>query len=419
MDRTLLRTVTLLALGALASGSGCETRADPAAAGSPARPDVAKAAAPRLVAVTTAARQSWPRTVRVQGSLLAYENAVIGSKLAGRVERVEVDLGSVVRRGQPMVVLDASELDLRVRLAQSQLEQACAAIALTPEDDEANLKIENAAPVMLEKAMLDEAQSALERGRPLVATRAMTASQLDTFVAQERAAQARYNSAVNAVREQIALIGVRRTELALAQQQLADAHILAPFDGVVDERRVSPGEYVQVGQAVVTLIRSDRLRFTAGVPENHARGVRLGQPVKLEVAGIDRPPDASVCRISPVVTQTSRAVRLEADVPNAAAKLQAGLFAEAEIVVDSEARALSVPASAVTRFAGVQKVWQVVDGQARQVSVRTGREDEGRIEILSGLEAGDQVVATAAQGHDGPVIVSNGPANDATEIPDS
>ncbi len=400
------RTFAAVAVLALAAANGCGENGP----GAKAKPVATQPVAARQVAVTSVALQAWPRTVRVQGSLLAFENATIGSKLAGRVESVEVDLGSVVKRGQPLVVLDRSELDLRVRLAQSQLQQACAAVALTPDDDEAQLKLEGAAPVMLEQALLDEAQSALERGKPLVASRAITSSQLDALVAQMRAAQARLNSALNAVREQVALIGVRRTELAIAQQQLADARILAPFDGVVDERRTSPGEYVQVGQAVVTLVRSDRLRFTAGVPENKAADVRLGQQVLLKVAGVKNPPSATVSRVSPMVMQTSRSVRIEADVPNEPTRLQAGLFAEADVVIDPAAQALAVPASAVSRFAGVQKVWQVTDGTAHQITVRTGREDAGRIEILAGLAPGDQIVTAADKGYDGPVVVANDPA---------
>ena len=416
LSTRLLAAVALTAV-AVAIGCGHAETAAPA----PQKGSAVEKAAPRSVAVTTAAVQSWPRTVRVQGSLLAYENAVIGSKLAGRVESVAVDLGSVVKRGQPLVLLDTSELALRVRLAESQLEQACAAIALKPAEDETKLTLENAAPVMLEQAMLDEAKSALERGQPLVASRAMTAAQMDTLVAQVNAAEARYRSALNSVREQIALIGVRRMELALARQAVDDSHILAPFDGVVDQRRVAPGEYVQVGQAVVTLIRSDRLRFTAGVPESKASAVRLGQVVSLEVAGVEHPPDATVCRVSPMVMQTSRSVRIEADVPNETAHLQAGLFAEADIVVDPDAQALALPASAVTRFAGVQKVWRVTDGRASQLTVRTGREGNGLIEILSGLTPGDQIIIAADQGHDGPVIVNNDPApnNAESELPDS
>jgi multidrug efflux pump subunit AcrA (membrane-fusion protein) len=100
----------------------------------------------------------------------------------------------------------------------------------------------------------------------------------------------------------------------------------------------------------------------------------------------------------------SRSVRIEADVPNADLSLQAGLFAEADIVVDPYAETLAIPASAVSRFAGVYKVWLVKDGHARQQTVRIGREADGRIEILEGIAAGDTIVSKADDGHDGPVM---------------
>src|SRR5690606_17516452 len=131
---------------------------------------------------------------------------------------------------------------------------------------------------------------------------------------------------------------------------------------VVEQRRVTPGEYVPLGQPVVTLVRADRLRFTAGVPESKARDIAGGQHLEIRVAGRDEPVAATITRVSPTVTQTSRAVRIEADVPNDDLELQAGLFAEAEIVVDPLSQALALPASAVSRFAGVRKVWLVVDG---------------------------------------------------------
>jgi multidrug efflux pump subunit AcrA (membrane-fusion protein) len=95
---------------------------------------------------------------------------------------------------------------------------------------------------------------------------------------------------------------------------------------------------------------------------------------------------------------------IEADVPNETLELQAGLFAEAELVVNPDAHAIVVPASAVSRFAGVQKVWLVADGVARQQTVRTGRDDGSRVEIVDGLEVGNQLVRDAAEGHDGPVV---------------
>jgi RND family efflux transporter MFP subunit len=258
---------------------------------------------------------------------------------------------------------------------------------------------------MLEQALVNEAQNNVERGRQLIASRALSQGEYDAFVAQLKAAQARYNAAVNLVAEQVSVIGVRRKELALAQQMVADSRIVAPFNGVVGERRVSPGEFVQAGQAVVTLVRTDRLRFTAGVPESRASAVRVGQRVEIELNKASTPPLAvTISRVSPTVMQSSRSILIEADVPNSKLDLQAGLFAEAELVVDPNAEAVVVPISAVSQFAGVQKVWLVTDGVARQQTVRTGREDKKRVEIVDGLVAGSLLVSDAAEGHDGPVV---------------
>jgi RND family efflux transporter MFP subunit len=366
--------------------------------------------------------EPWPETIRIQGSLLAFEDATIGSKLAGRVEAVAVDVGSIVKRGEVLVTLVRSELDLRVQLAESQLRQACAVIGTTPERDETQFQFHTAPAAMMEQALVNEAQRNVERARPLVASRAMSEGEYDTFVAQLKAAQARYNAALNTVGEQIASIGVRRKELALARQAVADSQITAPFDGVVGERRVSPGEYVQAGQTVVTLVRADRLRYTAGVPESKASAVGLGQRVEI-MHGDDGAKRlvTSVSRISPTVMQSSRSILIEADVPNPTLELQAGLFAEADVVVNPTAQAVVVPVSAVSRFAGVQKVWLVADGVARQQTVRTGREDGRRVEIIDGLPAGSMLVESAADGYDGPIVAVESIADAAlqAQAPDS
>jgi RND family efflux transporter MFP subunit len=383
---------------AMCAAIGCEKTAQPVAV--QAAPGNAKE-----VAVVQARRETWPETIRVQGSLLAFEDAVVGSKLAGRVAEVFVDLGSIVKRGEPLVTLVRNELDLRVQLAEAQLRQACAAIGITPGEDETQFNVQTAPGAKMEQALVSEAQSNVNRARKLIESRTVTQGEYDTLVALLKAAQARYNAALNLVGEQISMIGVRRKELALAQQAVIDSRIVAPFNGVVGERRVSPGEYVQVGQAVVTLVRADQLRFTAGVPESRAAAIRVGQRVEIEVGGRGAEPVvAAISRVSPTVMQTSRSILIEADVPNPELQLQAGLFAEAELVVDPTAQTIVVPASAVSRFAGVQKVWLVVDGVARQQTVRTGREDAQRVEIIDGLSADSVLVRNAADGHDGPIV---------------
>lgn len=403
LNRTvaLFGAITIL----LAPSGGCDHAPDAVESTSSA------SAPPKEVIVTEARLEPWPETIRIQGSLLAYEDAVVGSKLAGRVASVSVDLGSIVKRGDPLVSLVRAELDLRVQLAEAQLRQACSAIGIEPTDDETKFDYRTAPGAMMELALVNEAESNVNRARQLLASRAVTQEEYDTLLAQLQAAQARYNAALHLVGEQVATIGVRRKELALAQQAIVDSQVVAPFDGIVGARRVSPGEFVQAGQAVVTLVRADRLRFTAGVPESRAASIRVGQRVEIE----REPPGTpslvtAISRVSPTVMPSSRSILIEADVPNPTLELQAGLFVEAEVVVDATSQAIVVPSSAVSRFAGVQKVWIVADGTARQQTVRAGRESDGRIEILEGLSAGSAVVRTATEGQDGPVVAVREPA---------
>jgi RND family efflux transporter MFP subunit len=363
--------------------------------------------------------EPWPKTVRVQGSLLGDEHAVIGAKIPGRVEAVGVDLGSVVRRGELLVQLDERELQLQVQQAESQLRQACAAVGLTPEESEDELDREQSPPVLLEQALLDETKANYERGVRLMQRDALSDTEFARLKALYGTAQARYQSALNSVGEAIALVGVRRAELALAQERLSEAKVVAPFDAVVEHRHVSAGEYVQVGQPLVSLVRTDKLRFTAGVPESKSAGVHRGQAVRIFVPDKQHPLEAAVSRVSPALTQTSRALWVEADVPNGDLELQAGLFAEAEIVVDPQARSLAVPAQAVAEFAGVEKVWLVREGEASERPVRVGRREQGRVEILSGLEPGDVVVSNSSDGRSGAVaaVVRNVPSEPVETAP--
>ena len=391
--------LTLLLCGLLPFAAGCQKGS--ASASASGQPTGREGAVESRVLVRVAEREIWPETVRVQGSLLGDETAVIGSKLAGLVQSVQVDMGTIVRQGDPLVVLDQRDLQLRVAQAEAQLNQACAAIGLDPATSELELNRDNAPPVMLERALVEEATAAFGRAERLRSKQAIAEGEFDRLQAQLKTAQARYRSAYNSVGEAIALISLRRVELAVAKQNLLDSEILAPFDGVVSQRQVAPGEYVRPGQALLELIRVDRLRFTAGVPERLAGRIHQGQSVQVRLPGLELPLVARISRLSPSVTLNSRALIVEADIVNPDLKFQAGLFAEAEIIVDPNAQTLTVPARSVAEFAGVQKVWRVRNDEAEEVAVVVGRKDAQRLEILSGLEPGDTVVKHYDEGHAG------------------
>ena len=122
-----------------------------------------------------------------------------------------------------------------------------------------------------------------EAKEELITKKALSASELLQFQTTQAVAEARYNSALNSVRDKIAQIGVREAELLLARESLADAIVSAPFDGRVQLKSVSPGAFVRVGDALVTLVKTDLLRFRGIIPERYALKLKLGQEVQLQV----------------------------------------------------------------------------------------------------------------------------------------
>ena len=341
---------------------------------------------------------AWPRTVRSQGNLVADEVVVVGARIAGRVEQVSVDLGDKVAVDAPVAVLDQEEFKLQVLLADAQLTQSRSALGMKAADLVDQLNPLMAPPVREARAVLDDAKTRADRLRPLRERNAVTQEALETAVAAEQVAEARLTSAYNGVLEKIAQIRVRSAELALAKQRLDDAVIVAPLDGLVEQRHVSKGSFVQIGDPIATLVRTSTLRFQGTLPERQATRIAVGQEVRLHIESVAEPRIAKITRISPVIAEQSRSLMFEAAVDNADGSLQTGLFAEADVVIDPTSQAIAIPPSAITEFAGAEKVWKVVDGVAQEQIVETARRGDAAIEIISGLAPGDTILHNAAEG---------------------
>ncbi len=348
--------------------------------------------------VFTVQPSAWAKVVRTQGSLFADEVAVIGAKIAGRVAEAHVDLGDSVEPGTQLVTLDHEEFRIQVAQAEAQLQQTRAAVGLRPSDPLEKLDPENAAPVREAKAIWDEAGAKDQRARQLRSQNVMTQQELEEINAAEQVAASRYASAINGVNEKIALIGVRTAELDLAKQRLADAVITAPFAGLVQERHIAPGSFVQIGDPIITLVSNHPVHFRGKIPERFARHLTLGQEVRLVIESMASPLIVKVTRIDPSLDPLSRSLLFEAEVDNAAGQLRTGLFAEAQVVIDTSAESIVVPESAVVEFAGVEKVWKVVDGTSREHVILTGERRDGKVEIVEGLVPGDVLLLHAEQG---------------------
>lgn len=343
---------------------------------------------------------NWPTIVRTQGSLIADEMTIVGAKVAGRVREIRFDLGDVVRSQEVLASIDQDDFRLQVSLAEAQLLQARAALGLGPSDPLESLAPESAPPVREAKAVWDETRARVARVRQLQlhARNTVTQEEVDQAISAEGAAEAKHAAAINAVREKMAQISVRASELNLAKQRLEDTVVHAPFDGLVQERHVAHGSFVQVGDALYTLVRTGTVRFRGTMPERHAHRLAMGQEVVLKIEGVGEPRVARITRISPAVEEMSRSLAFEVLVDNRNGELRTGMFGEAEVIVDPAAQSLVIPSKAILEFAGAEKVWKIIDGTAKEQVVRTARHSDRGVEIIDGLKPGDLILADAVQG---------------------
>jgi multidrug efflux pump subunit AcrA (membrane-fusion protein) len=336
------------------------------------------------------------RSVTVSGTLAAEEQVMLSLKVTGRLEEMLVDLGSPVRRGQVIARLSPTDFELRLSQAQAALQQARARLGLDPGGEGDSVEIEQTAVVRQAKAALEEARRQRDRFATFVERGISARADLESADAQLQIAEGRYQDALEEVRNRQAVLAQRRSELALARQQLEDTSLKSPIDGVVRERHAFAGEYRAAGTPIVTVVRQHPLRLQLAVPERSAAAVGVGQVVRVIVEGDAEAYRGRVARLSPAITEGNRTLAIEAEVPNEAGRLRPGMFARAEIVTD-EALSIVVPHSALVVFAGVEKLLVVKDGKVHEQRVRSGRRIGDRVEILDGVTTGD-IVITAPGG---------------------
>lgn len=277
--------------------------------------------------------------VSAVGTLLANESVMIRPEIDGRIEVFHFQEGQLVRKGDKLVSLDASEVE-------AQLTSAVAA---------ANLN-----------------RSRLKRSEELLAKNFISAQAMDE------------------TRENLNQSVARETEI---KAKLAKSTILAPFEGVTGLRQVSPGAYVKAGQDIARLEGIGVLKLDFRVPETYLRRIRVGQPLKVSVDAYPGEQfSGAIYAIEPAVDESTRTVLLRARLPNPGVRLKPGMFARVSLDLDRRDNALVVPEQAVVPRGDGRFVFRIADGKAQLVKVEIGVRRPGEVEILKGLEAGDNIV---------------------------
>lgn len=291
------------------------------------------------------------------GSLRADESVVVRPEVAGRVAKIHFVEGSHVASGQALFSLD---------------------------DSQARASVNEAA------ANLNNSQRIVDRARDLVAQKLISQADADKALAQ---------------------LDVDRARLASARAALAKMTLSAPFAGQIGLRSVSVGEFVNVGQDLVTLVQLDPIEADFSVPEAMLPQLSRGQKLGLQVDAFPGQNfEGNVMAIDPVVDSNSRSIRLRAQIANPDSRLMPGQFARLQLAASGDgANALLIPEQALMQDGDSRYVYTVVDGKAKKTVVKTARRVPGQIEIVEGLKAGDMVI-TAGQAkpmmHDGATVVT-------------
>jgi membrane fusion protein (multidrug efflux system) len=336
------------------------------------------------------------REVEAVGTLAARDETTVSAEVEARVERLAADMGDRVTANAPLVILDAEKLRYRVDEQRAALDQTRARLGAS---DRALPAAEQTPDVVSALARRTEAEQRLARARQLAAKNLVPAQELERAETELQTARAAHQMALASARNLLAEVTAREAALNSANRDLQDTVIRAPFEGVVAERLVSPGQFVRVQTPVMRLVRLHPLRLTAEIPERFGPAIRVGHVLNLGVdAYPDRPVEGRVTRISPDVNLKSRAFSIEGEVPNADGALKPGTFARVRIVTDRVDRILAVPVTAVQTRYGRSLVFVVRDGKLTGAEVKLGDRLGSRVEILNGIEAGVTIVSEGVEG---------------------
>ncbi len=344
--------IVLAGLGAFALRSVKARRVATAAAAAPASaPAALELGAADVITARTA---ELSRTLPLSGGLKAVNSAVVKARVAAEVKSLTVREGDVVKAGQVIGKLDATEFELRVRQAEQTATSA--------------------------RTQLDIAKRTLENNRALVAQGFISPTGLETSVSTEAGAQAAYQAAVAA------------TELA--RKSRADALLVAPISGIVAQRLVQPGERVPVDARLVEIVDLSRLELEAAVAPEDVGGVQVGQTARLTIDGLAEPARATVVRINPSTQVGTRAVMVYLALQPQPG-LRQGLFGRGSIELQRKTT-LVVPMSAVRVDQAQPYVLAVTGGKVERRAVTLGARGDAVID--ASLDSAVEVTSGIAEG---------------------
>lgn len=368
--------------------------------------------APPAVEVAQAQRESIAEIVTGEAELFAYRQASLSPKIISPVYRYYVDRGQQVHKGQLLAVLENRDLAANVQAAEGAVKQAQANYATT---DAATI------PQQLQKAETDvtDAKAKLAAQQKLYGNRerlyrqgAIAGKELDQSAVELTAAKTQYETARRRLKDFKATVAAATQQSAAgelesarakknaAEVELRYSELRSPIDGVVAFRNFYPGDIVPAGTALIVVMDISRVIAKLHLPQEKAVRLKIGDAATLRAEGADHPLAGKVSLLSPALDPNSTTIEVWVEAPNPGSRLHPGGTAEVSIVARTVPDAVVVPASAlITEDDGSTAVviLQPDDTVVTQ-KVQPGIQQDGKVQIVSGISAGQRVVSSGGYG---------------------
>ena len=363
--------------------------------------------------------------VTAEGVLYPIHQASISPKISAPVRRFYVQRGDKVHRGELLAVLENKDLAAAVVSAQGSYDQAQAAYAsatasaLPEEVQTANLNLLNTRTALAAQQKLYDSEKNLYRQG------ASARKQLDATEVTMTAARSAYQTAEKHLQNLQALGVSQQKKAAKGQLELAHGQFLgaaaqmeyteirSPIDGAVADRAVYPGDVAPAGTPLLVVMDTSKVVARLHIPQQQAELLRLGQAATLRIPGLDKDIPAKVTVLSPALDPSSTTEEVWVEADNQRGELKPGTTASVSITARTIANALVIPASAIlTKSSGQTSVMVVKsDSRAYSQNVKMGIQQGIRVQIVSGLLPGEQVIVTGQYGLPDKTKVKATPAN--------
>ena len=315
------------------------------------------------IKVITLKAESLPETIRATAGIVHNQDRLlhVTPRIRGRVVEVYVTVGSEVKGGSSMALLDSTELG------------------------------EAKADYLKAKTLLDLARANVEREKRLYEQKIAAQKDLQVAQAEERRAEAE----VNALHEKLRLYGLSETEITKTDSSPSRYAVVSPGPGVVVEKEITKGEVIEQGKKVFTVSDLSTVWVLLNIYEKDLAQVKKGTSVKIQTETYPGEIFAGkVAYVGDVLDPQNRTAPLRVEVPNPSRRLKPGMFATAEVVTGgASAKGIVIPSSAIQKIEGKPAAFvRQSDGSFARKELQLGKEMSGKVEVKSGLTEGEQVV---------------------------